>query len=93
MYIRRPTVENIDDNYHIVSTKKSDDRKIINWISAESVRDCTLVIPDGPDLSRKSCLVENAELIVGEVIQMERSGFAKVMEWSDDSRVLHWLHR
>ncbi len=86
-------IENIDDNYHIVSTKKSDDRKIINWISAESVRDCTLVIPDGPDLSRKSCLVENAELIVGEVIQMERSGFAKVMEWSDDSRVLHWLHR
>ena len=48
-------IEKIDDNYHIVSTKKSDDRKIINWISAESVRDCTLVIPDGPDLSRKSC--------------------------------------
>jgi glutamyl-tRNA synthetase len=86
-------IEKIDDNYHIVSTKKSDDRKIINWISAESVRDCTLVIPDGPDLSRKSCLVENSELIVGEVIQMERNGFARVMEWSEDSRVLHWLHR
>jgi glutamyl-tRNA synthetase len=86
-------ISNINNNYHIVSTERSDDRKIINWISAESVKDCTLVIPDGADLSRKNCLVEDTELSVGEVIQMERNGFAKVMQWSDDLRVLHWLHR
>ena len=86
-------ISNIDNNYHIISTERSDDRKIINWISAESVKDCTLVIPDGADLGRKNCLVEDKELFVGEVIQMERNGFAKVIEWSDDLRVLHWLHR
>ena len=86
-------ISNVENNYQIISIKKSDDRKIINWISADSIKDCTLVMPVGVDLVRKNCVVEDTELFVGEVIQMERNGFAKVMEWSDDSRVLHWLHR
>ena len=52
-----------------------------------------MLIPRGAVLDNKECLIEDVELKVGEVIQLERNGFAKVMEWSEEGRVLQWLHR
>ena len=86
-------ISKIKGEYWITSLERSDGRKIVNWISAEAHKICNLLIPRGAVLDNKECLIEDVELKVGEVIQLERNGFAKVMEWSEEGRVLQWLHR
>ena len=75
-------ISKIKGEYWITSLERSDGRKIVNWISAEAHKICNLLIPRGAVLDNKECLIEDVELKVGEVIQLERNGFAKVMEWS-----------
>ena len=86
-------IESVKGIFEIGSVERDDDRPIIHWLSADSSVPCELVIADGGELNVMSCLVEDAQLEIGEVVQLERKGFARVEEWSPNSRKLLWLHR
>ena len=86
-------VESIEGIFEIGSTERDDDRPIIHWLSPDSSVTCELVMANGSELNIMNCLVEDADLKIGEVVQLERKGFARVEEWSSSSRRLLWLHR
>ena len=86
-------VESIEGIFEIGSTERDDDRPIIHWLSPDSSVTCELVMANGSELNIMNCLVEDANLKIGEVVQLERKGFARVEEWSSSSRRLLWLHR
>ena len=86
-------VESSKGVFEIGSTERDDDRPIIHWLSPDSSVSCDLIMADGSDLSVLNCLVEDADLEIGEVVQLERKGFARVEDWSSSSRRLLWLHR
>lgn len=86
-------VDSKDGYFKIRSAERDDDRPIIHWLSPDSCVACMLVKPEGDELSIMDCLVEDADLEIGEVVQLERKGFARVEDWSPDSRKLLWLHR
>jgi len=86
-------VESVEGIFEIGSVERDDDRPIIHWLSPDSSVTCELVMADGDELNVMSCLVEDADLEIGEVVQLERKGFARVEDWSPGSRKLLWLHR
>ncbi|DAC44873.1 MAG TPA: hypothetical protein D7H98_01170 [Candidatus Poseidoniales archaeon] len=86
-------VESTKGVFEIGSTERDDDRPIVHWLSPDSSVTCELIMANGSDLSVLSCLVEDADLEIGEVVQLERKGFARVEDWSQNSRRLLWLHR
>jgi len=86
-------VESVEGIFEIGSTERDDDRPIIHWLSPDSSVTCELVMANGSELNIMNCLVEDADLKIGEVVQLERKGFARVEEWSSSSRRLLWLHR
>ena len=86
-------VESVGGIFKIGSVERDDDRPIIHWLSPDSSVTCELVMAIGDELNIMSCLVEDADLEIGEVVQLERKGFARVEEWSPNSRKLLWLHR
>ena len=86
-------VESVEGIFEIGSVERDDDRPIIHWLSPDSSVTCELVMAVGGELNIMSCLVEDADLESGEVVQLERKGFARVEEWSSNSRKLLWLHR
>jgi glutamyl-tRNA synthetase len=86
-------VESVGGIFEIGSVERDDDRPIIHWLSPDSSVTCELVMAIGDELNIMSCLVEDADLESGEVVQLERKGFARVEKWSPNSRKLLWLHR
>jgi glutamyl-tRNA synthetase len=85
-------VESVGGIFEIGSVERDDDRPIIHWLSPDSSVTCELVMAIGDELNIMSCLVEDADLESGEVVQLERKGFARVEKWSPNSRKLLWLH-
>ena len=84
-------IESVEGIFEIGSVERDDDRPIIHWLSPDSSVTCELLIADGDELNVMSCLVEDADLEIGEVVQLERKGFARVEDWSPGSRKLLWL--
>ena len=75
------------------SIEKSDDRSIVHWLPVGMQRDAILVSPKEGRNSVIHGLIEDFELIEGEVYQFERLGFARVEENMPESPVkLVWLH-
>ncbi len=55
--------------------------------------EANLYIPDGDEVNLVNGLLENCELVVGNVYQLERVGFAVLEEISDNGVAkLVWLH-
>ena len=86
-------VDLMEGIFEIGSFERDDGRPIIHWLSADSSVTCELEIANGNKLDILKCLVEDANLKIGEVVQLERKGFARVEKWSANSRKLLWLHR
>jgi hypothetical protein len=56
-------------------------------------RQAELSIPDGMELRSVKGMIEDFELNTGQVIQLERVGFARIESLADDLPVkLIWLH-
>ena len=86
-------VEKTGDGFAFTSDERTDDRPIIHWISCDLQTTCDLVRSEGEEVFIEHCVIEDADLIVGEVVQLERKGFVRVEEWSEERRTLVWLHR
>ena len=67
-------VESVEGIFEIGSVERDDDRPIIHWLSPDSSVTCELVMADGDELNVMSCLVEDADAEIGEVVQLEREG-------------------
>jgi len=77
----------------IESYDRSDKRPIIHWIPAGFARGAELVTPVEDGLVTQTGVLEDFELVVGETYQLERVGFARLEELSNDGLAkLVWLH-
>jgi glucosamine 6-phosphate synthetase-like amidotransferase/phosphosugar isomerase protein len=56
-------------------------------------RKAVLTIPDGEKLVIQEGMIENFELIKGEIVQLERVGYA-IIESDEDADIIQllWLH-
>ena len=66
--------------------------KIIQWIPAEDNVSVTIVMDDA---STKKGLGESSlkDLKVGDVVQFERIGFARLDEIADDELIFYFAHK
>ncbi|MBK70410.1 MAG: glutamate--tRNA ligase [Euryarchaeota archaeon] len=77
----------------VISIERTDKRAIAHWLPEEISREAVLDIPDGDVIHRVSGVIENFELAEGMIVQLERVGFAKIMEIpSSGAIVMSWLH-
>ena len=89
-------VEIIDDkvNYHSTSFEDSRDAKarIIQWVPTNDNVNVKIVMDDA---SIKTGLGESAlsDLKVGDIVQFERVGFARLDEIKDDELIFYYAHK
>jgi hypothetical protein len=77
----------------IESFDRLDERPIIHWMPTGIAREAELVTPVGDGLVTQTGMLEDFELVVGETYQLERVGFARLEELSEDGLAkLVWLH-
>jgi len=86
-------IEILGDVATIESFDRSDERPIIHWIPTGIAREAELVTPTGDGLVTQTGVLEDFELVVGETYQLERVGYARLEELSEDGLAkLVWLH-
>ena len=77
----------------IESIERSDNRPIVQWLPKEESCEANLYVPEGDKVNVIDGLLEDSELVVGNVYQLERVGFAMLEEISDTGVAkLVWLH-
>ena len=84
----------IKENHAIVSSlQRSDKRTIVHWLPINQSRVAVLTTPLGSEFRIDEGLIENIDLVEGEVLQLERVGFAKIECVPDSGPVeLLFLH-
>ena len=86
-------VKIVDEYANIESFEKSDERRIIHWLPLKNSRKARLVIPNGDEINELNGLLEDIDLVIGDVYQLERVGFARLDRFEEDfTAVLIWLH-
>ena len=86
-------ISNINGQATVQSRNRSDRRPIVHWIPESMARQAELSIPNGMELRSVKGMIEDFELNIGQIIQLERVGFAKIESLPDDLPVkLIWLH-
>lgn len=80
-------------DFSIISYNRSDRRPIVHWLPESMARKAVLTIPDGEKLVIQEGMIENFELIKGEIVQLERVGYA-IIESDEDADIIQllWLH-
>tara|TARA_Y100000287_G_scaffold178940_1_gene172152 strand:- start:795 stop:1673 length:879 start_codon:yes stop_codon:yes gene_type:complete len=69
----------IKENHAIVSSlQRSDKRTIVHWLPINQSRVAVLTTPLGSEFRIDEGLIENIDLVEGEILQLERVGFAKI---------------
>ena len=76
----------------IESVDRSDDRKIVHWIPKMLSLEAILAVPNGEEINEVRGVIEDFELIEGEIYQLERVGFARFEGFQDGFARLLWLH-
>ena len=86
-------VKIVDELANIESFEKSDERRKIHWLPLENSRKARLVIPEGDEIDELDGLLEDVDLVIGDVYQLERVGFARLDRFEEDlTAILIWLH-
>ena len=86
-------IEISGDEVTVESLERSDERPIIHWIPTSMARDAVLLKNDGESLIVQEGLLEDFELEIGEVYQLERTGFARLESLPEGGpATLVWLH-
>ena len=84
----------VDVTYHSTSFEDAREAKarIIQWVPVEENVNVKIVMDDA---SVKSGLGESAlsDLSVGDVVQFERVGFARLDEIKDDELIFYYAHK
>jgi hypothetical protein len=79
-------------NAVIEGGERSDDRPIVHWLPEEISRKARMFVPEGERGRELVGVIEDFELIVGEVYQFERVGFARLEKINEEVAELVWLH-
>tara|TARA_A100001035_G_scaffold104272_1_gene81759 strand:- start:1544 stop:3259 length:1716 start_codon:yes stop_codon:yes gene_type:complete len=84
----------IKENQAIVnSLQRSDKRTIVHWLPINQSRMARLTTPLGTEFRIDEGLIENIDLVEGEILQLERVGFAKIEKVPENGPVeLLFLH-
>ena len=87
-------VEIRGDNAIFISREKSGDAQIIHWNSSDSCVKAEIIVPGDNENILLGGVIEDSEYSVGEIVQLERMGFAKVefVEPENTKIGLIWLH-
>jgi len=82
------------ENAIFISREKTGDSPIIHWNSSDNFTNAEIIIPEDGENRIVTGIIENAEYTVGQVVQLERMGFAKVeLTNTDEGNIgLIWLH-
>tara|TARA_B100000902_G_scaffold160459_2_gene156155 strand:- start:7364 stop:9091 length:1728 start_codon:yes stop_codon:yes gene_type:complete len=73
--------------------QRSDRRPIVHWLLKDHVQPATLSIPEGDEINNQKGMIELGKYTVGDVLQLERVGFARITEISENSEIkLVYLH-
>ena len=59
---------------------RTDRRPIVHWLLKHHCKPATLSIPEGENLTIQNGLIESGEYSVGDILQLERVGFARITE-------------
>lgn len=81
-------------NANFISRERGESAHIIHWNSSDNCRMAEIMIPEDGENKIISGLIEDSEYRVGQIIQLERMGFAKIESVSNESGniSLIWLH-
>ena len=84
----------IRENQAIVnSLQRSDKRTIVQWLPINQSGMARLTTPLGTEFRIDEGLIENIDLVEGEILQLERVGFAKIEKVPENGAVeLLFLH-
>ena len=84
----------IKENQAIVkSLQRSDKRTIVHWLPINQSRMARQTTPLGTEFRIDEGLIENIDLVEGEILQLERVGFAKIEKVPENGPVeLLFLH-
>ncbi|MCH1591898.1 MAG: hypothetical protein L7R66_02780, partial [Candidatus Thalassarchaeaceae archaeon] len=76
-----------------ISEEKKGGLPVIHWISSDNNSKAKMLIPDGSDIRYEIGLIEDTRVSVGQIIQLERVGLARVEEIDEITGIsLIWLH-
>ena len=94
MYAVNVDISGDDVTYHSTSFEDARDLKarIIQWVPVKDNVKVTIVMDDA---SLKTGLGESAlcDLKVGDIVQFERVGFARLDEIKDDELIFYYAHK
>ena len=83
----------LDDMVQLESYERSDKRKIVHWLPVSMAKNSILTIPKGNEIIIQKGMIEDFELKKGDIVQLERVGYA-IIESENDSSIIKllWLH-
>ena len=79
--------------YHSSSFEDARDAKarIIQWVGEDAIK--TKVVMDDASVVEGLCEIAVNDLSVGDIVQFERFGFARLDEIKDDELIFYFAHR
>ena len=77
----------LDDMVQLESYERSDKRKIVHWLPVSMAKNSILTIPKGDEIIIQKGMIEDFELKKGDIVQLERVGYA-IIESENNSSII-----
>ena len=82
-----------EETARVEDFERSDRRQIIHWVLDHHSKDAILLVVKDNQIERRSGRLEDVNLELGNVVQLERVGFARVTKIMDDGTpIMTYLH-
>ena len=82
----------VEDGVHGFDHGQASDRRILHWLPEEVARPATLEVPEGESRVRWLGYIERHTLKKGDLVQLERIGYARYEGMKDDVDSFVFLH-
>ena len=94
--IRLKEFANVDYSKGILETdgfERIDRRSIVHWLLKHHCQPAVLSVPEGDRITNQKGMIECGQYSVGDILQLERIGFARITEILNNSVIkLVYLH-
>ena len=94
--IRLKEFANVNYDKRILETNgfdRTDRRPIVHWLLEHHCQPAILSVLEGDDITNQKGMIETGQYSIGDILQLERVGFARITEISNDSVIkLVYLH-
>ena len=82
-----------DNSLQTDGFERVDRRPIVHWLLEHHSIPASLYIPEGDEITNQKGMIEYGEYSVGDILQLERVGFARITEISNNTGIkLVYLH-